>query len=159
MHSWQELRAEMLRQEILELEAQPIPRDRLAFIKHQQRILTLRRDLASLGAEEAEEIIKTFKELMYKLSDSPKDVSEEEVLKVTGEVERKVNVVEGFREKRSLKKRADMQQAWQRASLLQRGNIAILYSLHRLGRGLGGLPFRSVRFFLRMIRSTARKRG
>lgn len=159
MHSWQDLRAEMLRQEILELEAQPVPRDRLAFIKHKQRLFTLRRNLVSLQADEAEGIIENFKELYNKLSDNSKEVSEEEVMKVTDDAERRMNVLEAFKEKRSLKKQADMRQAWQRASLPQRGNIAILYSLHKLGRGLGRLPFHSARFFFRMMKAAARKKG
>lgn len=143
--------------EIMEIEAQPVPQDKSASMERRRRILTLRRDLASLQLEEAEEITRDFKELMGRYSESPTDVSEEEIVKVADKVERKATMVEQFREKRSLKMRADMQQAWQRASLSQRGKLATLYSLHRLGRGLRRIPYHSLRFCLKVLRSTARK--
>ncbi len=157
MHSWRDLRAEILQQEIMELEEQPVPKDLSASIERQRRILTLRRELASLWAEDKDLISLSMKELMGKVSKKPDDVSEEEIVKVADVIEKKVKMMEAFAEKESMRTRGNMQQAWQRASLPQRGRIAALYSLHRLGWGLRRIPYHGLHYILNVMRRAARK--
>ena len=159
MHSWQELRAEILQQEILELEEQPDPKDRSAYMEHQRRIRTLKRELLTLWAEERKLAIAPLSDMMGKILKSPGDVSSEEMVKIAEDLEKKIKRKEDFVEKSSKNMRAHMLRSWQRASMSQRGRIATVYGKHSAARGLRTISFQMLHFCLKAMRRMGRKWG
>ena len=159
MYSWEDLRKEILRQEIEELREQKVPKDDPGYIQHRVRIMNPRRELASLLAKDNQLATNSLNGLAGKLYEKPKDVSKEEILRVVDLVENKVEMMEYLIAKRNSRLQEDMQRAWQRASLSQRGRIATIYSMHTFRRCSKRIPYHMLRFCLNRMRLFARKRG
>ena len=153
---WEELRAEMLRQEILELEAQPNPKDRLAYLEHRQRIVSLRRKLDSIWARDCKLAAEALHDSMKKYLNKPEDVAEEELMKATDDLHKNIERQADYIEKRGEHLRAGLWQRWQHASLSQRGKIAATYSMHRIALGTRRGTLKSLRFCLNMMHRSMR---
>ena len=156
MHSWQDLKAEILRQNILELEKQPTPKDVSAYIEHKSRILKLEKELRSLLATNGRSAGDTFIDIMRKSLNNPEDVSQKEMIKAANDVERTLGMMEQFSARMHEKIRARMRRNWLYASPIQRGKIATLYPMYTILGGLRPIPYWGLRLTLKMARWIAR---
>ena len=156
MHSWQDLRAEMLRQEILELELRPAPETRSAYVQHRQRLLKLKRELNSLFVEEILSVMDGLKDLCQKSLHNPEDLPKEEIVKAANDMHKQVEKMSDFFEKSSQHLRAGLLRNWQHASLSRRGKLAIIYSIDRSSLGGKRVGFRVLRFGANMLKRIAR---
>ncbi len=157
MHSWQDLKAEILRQKILELSKQPTPKDLSAYVQLKSRILKLERELNSLLVANGRSTGDTLMNLMKKSLYNPEDVSQKEMIKATDDVQRTLDMLEHFSETNHQKMRAKMRRNWQYASPIQRGRMVTVYSMYTIFRGLQTIPRRGLRLTLNMARWIARK--
>ena len=159
MYSWQNLRAEILRQEILELEEQPEPEDQAARRHRRHCLMKKQQELISVESEETRSGKSLFQDLQARFRHNPEDITMEEILKAANDLEKMVDRQEDFVEKSGKILRARMQRSWHRASIPQRGDIAARFAVYNLKRGARRIMFHSLHFSLKAMRYAARKRG
>ena len=157
MYSWQELRAEILQQELLELEGQPLPKDRSAHAQRVQRIRELRQEIRFLWAKDSKLAMTGFQDSLRKYYNTLDDESEKEVVKAANELCKKVETMGDFLERSSQHLRTHMWRRWPHAPLSQRGKLAAVYSVHILSLGARRMTFKGLRFMLKLLNHSTRK--